>query len=120
MEPCDLPYQRKAESGSAKFAAEGFVHAEERLKDALPELLWNAAPLSLIHICFTDETPAGQEEISLTVHLDNGDFPTVTLMLYRLDGTNCVAAVDGKTVALVSRSKTVDLIEAVNELTLGG
>ncbi len=69
---------------------------------------------------FTDETPAGQEEISLTVHLDNEDFPTFTLMLYRLDGTNCVAAVDGKTVALVSRSKTVDLIEAVNELTLGG
>ena len=69
---------------------------------------------------FTDETPAGQEEISLTVHLDNEDFSTVTLMLYRLDGTNCVAAVDGKTVALVSRSKTVDLIEAVNELTLGG
>ena len=69
---------------------------------------------------FTDETPAGQEEISLTVHLDNEDFPTFTLTLYRLDGTNCVAAVDGKTVALVSRSKTVDLIEAVNELTLGG
>ena len=68
---------------------------------------------------FTDETPAGQEEISLTVHLDNEDFPTFTLTLYRLDGTNCIATVDGKTVALVSRSKTVDLIEAVNELTLG-
>ena len=49
MEPCDLPYQRKTESGSAKFAAEGFVHAEERLKDALPELLWNAAS-SVLHI----------------------------------------------------------------------
>ncbi len=68
---------------------------------------------------FTDETPTGQEEISLTVHLDNEDFPTFTLMLYRLDGTSCIAAVDGKTVALVSRSQTVDLIEAVNELTLG-
>lgn len=68
---------------------------------------------------FTDETPTGQEEISLTVHLDNEDFPTFTLTLYRLDGTNCIAAVDGKTVALVSRSQTVDLIEAVNELTLG-
>ena len=68
---------------------------------------------------FTDETPTGQEEISLTVHLDNEDFPTFTLTLYRLDGTNCIATVDGKTVALVSRSKTVDLIEAVNELTLG-
>ena len=68
---------------------------------------------------FTDETPTGQEEISLTVHLDNEDFPTFTLTLYRLDGTNCIATVDGKAVALVSRSKTVDLIEAVNELTLG-
>ncbi len=68
---------------------------------------------------FTDETPTGQEEISLTVHLDNKDFPTFTLALYRLDGTNCIATVDGKPVALVSRSRTVDLIEAVNELTLG-
>ena len=68
---------------------------------------------------FTDETPTGQEEISLTVHLDNENFPTFTLTIYRLDGTNCIATVDGKTVALVSRSKTVDLIEAVNELTLG-
>ena len=68
---------------------------------------------------FTDEAPTGQEEISLTVHLDNEDFPTFTLTLCRLDGTNCIATVDGKTVALVSRSQTVDLIEAVNELTLG-
>ena len=69
---------------------------------------------------FTEETPTGQKEISLTVHLDNERFPTFTLTLYRLDGTNCIAAVDGKTVALVSRSETVDLIEAVNGLTLGG
>ena len=68
---------------------------------------------------FTEEVPTGQKEISLTVHLDNEDFPTFTLTLYRLDGTNCIATVDGKTVALVSRSQTVDLIEAVNELTLG-
>ena len=68
---------------------------------------------------FTEETPTGQEEISLTVHLDNEDFPTFTLTLYRLDGTNCIAAVDGKTVATVPRSQTVDLVEAVNELTLG-
>ena len=68
---------------------------------------------------FTSETPTGKEEISLTVHLDNADFPTFTLTLYRCDGTSCIAAVDGEIVALVSRSKTVDLIEAVNELTLG-
>lgn len=67
---------------------------------------------------FTEQTPSGREEISLTVHLDNADFPTFTLALYRLDGTDCIACVDGKPTALVSRSKTVDLIEAVNELIL--
>ena len=39
---------------------------------------------------FTDEAPTGQEEISLTLHLDNKDFPTFTLTLYRLDGENKV------------------------------
>ena len=68
---------------------------------------------------FTEETPTGQEEISMTVLLDNEDFPTFTLTLYRYDGTNCIAAVDGRTVAFVPRSQTVDMIEAVNELTLG-
>ena len=54
---------------------------------------------------FTDEAPTGQEEISLTLHLDNKDFPTFTLTLYRLDGTNCIATVDGKAVALVAEVK---------------
>ena len=43
MEPCDLPHQRKAESRSAKLAAEGLVHAEKGLEDTLPELPWDAA-----------------------------------------------------------------------------
>lgn len=68
---------------------------------------------------FTVETPSGQEEISLTVYLDNADFPSFTLTLYRYDGENCNAAVDGKAAAFVSRSQAVDLIEAVNRLTLG-
>ena len=68
---------------------------------------------------FTSDKPTGQEEISLTVHLASEDFPTFTLTLYRLDGTHCLATVDGKTVALVSRSQTVNLVEAVNALTLG-
>ena len=74
---------------------------------------------SLTAVSFTDETPTGQEEISLTVHLDNEDFPTFTLTLYRYDGENCIAAVDGEPVALVSRAQTVDLVEAVRALTLG-
>ena len=68
---------------------------------------------------FTGETPTGQEEISLTAHLDNEDSPAFVLTLYRYDGKNCIAAVDGKIIASVPRSQTVALIEAVNELTLG-
>lgn len=69
---------------------------------------------------FTEKAPTDQEEISVIVHLDNENFPTFTLTLYRYDGTKCIAAVDGEPVAFVSRSQTVDLIEAVNGLTLGG
>ena len=67
---------------------------------------------------FTDEKPTGQEEISLTLHLDNEDFPAFTLTLYRCDGETCIAEVDGELVAFVSRSQTVDLVEAVRTLTL--
>ena len=68
---------------------------------------------------FTVETPNGQEEISLTLHLDNEDFSTFTLTLYRYDGESCIACVDGESVAFVSRDKAVDLIEAVRAVTLG-
>lgn len=68
---------------------------------------------------FTDEAPTGQEEISLTLHLDNEDFSTFTLTLYRLDGESCIACVDGESVAFVSRDKAVDLIEVVRAVTLG-
>ena len=67
---------------------------------------------------FTDEKPTGQEEISLTLHLDNEDFPAFTLTLYRCDGETCIAEVDGEPVAFVSRSQAVDLVEAVRTLTL--
>ena len=67
---------------------------------------------------FTDEKPTGQEEISLTLHLDNEDFPAFTLTLYRCDGETCIAEVDGEPVAFVSRSQTVDLVEVVRTLTL--
>lgn len=67
---------------------------------------------------FTDEKPTGQEETSLTLHLDNEDFPAFTLTLYRCDGETCIAEVDGEPVAFVSRSQTVDLVEEVRALTL--
>ena len=67
---------------------------------------------------FTSETPSQKEEISLTVHLDlEGDL-TVTIDLYRYDGSDCLAVVDGEPVCLVSRSAVVDLVEAVNSIVL--
>lgn len=67
---------------------------------------------------FTSEAPTQKEEISLTVHLDLEGDPTVTIDLYRYDGSDCLAVVDGEPVCLVSRSAVVDLVEAVNAIVL--
>ena len=64
---------------------------------------------------FTDEAPDQQEEISLTVHLDSERFPTVEIQLYRYDGTNCLAVVDGESVSLVPREQVVDLTQQLLE-----
>ena len=67
---------------------------------------------------FTSEKPSQKEEIGLTVHLDNEHFPTVSIRLYRYDGTHCLAVVDGESVGLVNRGEVVDLIEAIHEIVL--
>ena len=67
---------------------------------------------------FTGAAPAGQEEISLTVHLDSEVFPQVELVLYRQDGASCLAEVDGESVCLTDRSAVVDLMEAVRAVVL--
>lgn len=68
---------------------------------------------------FTSAAASGQEEISLTLHLDNEDFPTVTIQITRYDGSLCLASVDGESVSLVSRSDAMDLVEAVQSIVLG-
>ncbi len=67
---------------------------------------------------FTDEPPSKDEEIGITLHLDNENFPTVEIRLYRYDGSLCLAALDGDPVSLVSRSSVVDLVEAVQAIVL--
>lgn len=67
---------------------------------------------------FTDERPAQKEEIGLTIHLDNENFPQVEIKLYRYDGSRCLAVVDGESVSLVGRTAVVDLIEAVHAIVL--
>ncbi len=67
---------------------------------------------------FTGEQPAQVEEIGLTVYLDNENHPEVRIELYRYDGTNCLAVVDGEPVSLIERSSAVNLIEAVHAIVL--
>ena len=67
---------------------------------------------------FTSEKAAGQQEISLTLHLDHEDEPELTITLYRCDGSKCLAVVDGKGVAYVPRGEMVTLAEAVRVIAL--
>lgn len=73
---------------------------------------------SLTADSFTEEEPDQQEEISLTVYLDNENVSKVQIAFYRYDGDDCLAVVDGESVSLVPRSKVVDLIEAVHAIVL--
>lgn len=67
---------------------------------------------------FTSENPAGKEEIGLVVHLDNENYPEVSVELYRYDGNCCLAVVDGEPVSFVERAQVVDLVEAVYAIVL--
>ncbi len=69
-------------------------------------------------VSFTKEQPEQKEEIRLVVYLDNENFPAVEIELYRYDGNECLAVVDGEPVSFVQRSAVVDLIEAVHGIVL--
>lgn len=91
-----------------------FAYDEEEMETSdLQSALEN-----LIASGFTDEEPTEKEEISLTVYLDNENYPEVQIQLYRYDGEQCLAVVDGEPVSLVPRSSVVDLIEAINAIVL--
>jgi len=79
---------------------------------------FQAALAALTVTTFTADPPADKAEIGLTLHLDNANFPEVTIGLYRADGTHCLAVVDGQPVGLVDRSAVVDLIETVHAIVL--
>lgn len=67
---------------------------------------------------FTQEQPTQKKEIELVIYLENENFPKVVIELYRYDGNNCLAVVDGEPVSFVQRSDVVDLIEAVYGIVL--
>jgi len=78
-------------------------------KDAVENLKANS---------FTDKKPEQKEEISLVVYLDNENYPKIQIVLYRYNGDECLAVVDGKPVSLIKRSDVVGLIEAVHAIVL--
>ena len=92
-----------------KFYLDGEELDVEALQNALTALTADS---------FTNETPSGDEEIRLTLTLDNENYPTMTLAFYRYNGTLCLAEADGAPVCLVSRSAVVDLVEAVQAFAL--
>ena len=65
---------------------------------------------------FTQEAPSGKLEIKLELTLNEED--TVTVELYRLDGNQCLAKVDGEVIAKIPRSQVVDLVEKINAIVL--
>lgn len=67
---------------------------------------------------FTNETPEQKEEISLTIHLDNEDFPKIEIQLFRYDGSHCLAVVDGESISLIERSSVMNLVEAIQAIVL--
>lgn len=68
---------------------------------------------------FTEEAPTQKQEAALTVHLANETFPEVELGLYRYDGDNCIATLDGQPLCFIGRVYVVDLQEAINRIVMG-
>ncbi len=82
-----------------------------------PESLMQAIEgLEALH--FTKMEAEKKEEIRLTVHLDNENFPEIGIVLYRYDGEKCLAVVDGESVSFVARSAVMELVETVQSLVL--
>ncbi len=67
---------------------------------------------------FTSDTSVGQKEVSITLNLDNENYPSYKMDFYRYDGTSCLLYVDDKPYAYVTRSNVVDIIEAINAIVL--
>jgi len=93
-----------------------YLYGEEELEI---ETVRNALT-SLKAESFTSELPTEKEEISMILYLDGEEEHKIHIGLYRYDGSNCLAVVDGESVSLVARSQVVDLIEAVYGIVLGG
>lgn len=67
---------------------------------------------------FTTDTSSNTKEVSITLNLDNDDYPTYKMDFYRYDGNSCIVYVNDEPYAYVSRSSVVDIIEAIHQIVL--
>lgn len=118
-------YGEAPQSPSGEETAETTEAATDATEESAPEEgldisgIQNAL-LALAADSFTQASPTEMEEIRLTLHLEDPNFPTVEIALYRHDGSFCLAAVDGSPVCLIPRSQMVALVEAVQAIVLNG
>lgn len=67
---------------------------------------------------FTTDTSSSTKEVSITLNLDNDNYPTYKMDFYRYDGNSCIVYVNDEPYAYVSRSSVVDIIEAIHQIVL--
>jgi hypothetical protein len=68
---------------------------------------------------FTSEQPSKKQEIALTLYVNTEDAESIiNIALYRYNGSDCLAEINGEPVSLVSRSSVVDLMEAIYAIVL--
>lgn len=67
---------------------------------------------------YNTETSDKKQEVTMTVHLDNKDYPILTLCAYQYDGENCLVMLNDTTLGFAKRSLVVDLQEAINAANL--
>jgi hypothetical protein len=69
---------------------------------------------------FTTENPTGKQEIAITLYVtkDDDSENIISITLYRKNGSECVAEINGEPVSLVARSLAMDLVEAVYAIVL--
>ena len=112
-------YQEEATAAATEeTTGETTGETDEEEREVLDLSTLQSALKSLTATSFTSEKAGDKEEIRLTVYLDNENFPKVQIELYRYNGSDCLAVVDGKPVSLVSRSSVMDLVEAVQAIVL--
>lgn len=122
-----IPSADETAESAAETAGETAETVEEttgeetaEVEDTLDLTAFQNALKALSASSFTSEAPTGKEELRLTLHLDNENFPEVEIVLYRYDGTSCLAVVDGQTVSLVPRASVMTLVESVQSFVLNG